>query len=62
MEAETILQEMHKGTMYDGQGDNPDYNIGSDSDHQSGHDIDDNENQDIDGMSVEKNCLLCMGV
>jgi hypothetical protein len=61
MEAETILQEMHKGTMYDGH-DNPDYNIGSDSDHQSGHDIDDNENQDIDGMSVEKNCPLCMGV
>ena len=47
--------------MYDGH-DNPDYNIGSDSDHQSGHDIDDNENQDIDGMSVEKNCPLCMGV
>ncbi|CAC5419370.1 DMXL [Mytilus coruscus] len=47
MEAETILQEMHKGTMYEGQMDNPDFNIGSDSDPYSGHDPDDQVDMDV---------------
>ncbi|XP_052099551.1 dmX-like protein 2 isoform X2 [Mytilus californianus] len=54
MEAETILQEMHKGTMYEGQMDNPDFNIGSDSDPYSGHDLDDQVDMDVHAKKKKK--------
>ncbi|VDI15900.1 Hypothetical predicted protein [Mytilus galloprovincialis] len=54
MEAETILQEMHKGTMYEGQMDNHEFNIGSDSDPYSGHDPDDQVDMDVHAKKKKK--------
>ena len=53
MEAETILQEMHKGTLNDAQSDHQDFNLGSDSDHHSGQDHEHDENPEVDGNYID---------